>query len=72
MLAEAAVKGLQSTESFNIELRKTKDSKAQTPGGADKFLPYKDLMLLHIKGNFIYLFIYYDTASLKVMLMTKK
>ncbi|CAE1282568.1 SVIL [Acanthosepion pharaonis] len=48
--AEAALAGLASKENFSkIELRKT-DPSVPSPGG-HRYLPYKPLMLLHVKGR---------------------
>ena len=70
--AEAALAGLASKENFSkIELRKT-DPSVPLPGG-HRYLPYKPLMLLHVKGkqillSFLYFFLQKDTEKFLVKL----
>ena len=50
-LASEALAGLASKESFDkTKLRKAESFSGLSPS-ADKYLPYKDLMLLQIKGE---------------------
>jgi len=47
-LAQEALAGLASTEDFsNVTLRKTDESSRST---LSEYLPYSDVMLLHVKG----------------------
>ena len=49
-LSQEALAGLASDENFSkVTLKKTSSFGSATPG--EKLLPYKDLMLLHIKGE---------------------
>ena len=51
-LAQEALAGLASNENFSkVTLKKSSSFGAATPG--EKLLPYKDLMLLHIKGEIL-------------------
>lgn len=48
-LAQEALAGLASKEDFsNVTLRKTSDSSARS--ALNEYLPYNDVMLLHVKG----------------------
>ena len=52
-LASEALAGLASKESFDkTKLRKAESFSGLSPS-ADKYLPYKDLMLLQIKGQLV-------------------
>ena len=49
--AQEALAGLAAKVSFDkVKLNKTDSFKAATPGG-EKLLPYKQLMLIQIKGE---------------------
>ena len=49
-LAQEALAGLASNENFTkVALKKTASFGSATPG--EKLLPYKDVMLLHVKGE---------------------
>lgn len=49
-LAQEALAGLASDENFTkVTLKKTASFGAATPG--EKLLPYKDVMLLQVKGE---------------------
>ena len=51
-LAQEALAGLASNENFSkVTLKKSSSFGSATPG--EKLLPYKDLMLLHIKGEIL-------------------
>ena len=50
-LATEALAGLAAKESFDkAKLRKAESFSGMSPG-SEKYLPYKDLMLLQVKGN---------------------
>ena len=50
-LAQEALAGLASTEDFsNVTLRKTD---ASSRSAVSEYLPYNDVMLLHVKGKWV-------------------
>ena len=52
VFAQEALAGLAAKVSFDkVTLKKTDSFKAATPGG-EKLLPYRDLMLIHVKGEY--------------------